>query len=262
MKESDYKTEKNIEVVCLFNDRELLEGCLLSSPDLGSDRKVTTIRGDKSASELYSRFLMNSTADYVVLCHQDVYFPKGWFDSALKTIHLVETNYETFGIIGIAGCNTNGEFRGTLWSNGIDRMLNEGPATPELAQSLDEVVIIVNRRAGQIFDENFPGYHLYATDAVQNCRKQGFECFVANLPIIHMDTKKLGLGKSYWRSYKYLSKKWQSILPIRTPINEVTKYGFPFFLREVRMLLQTVKPSINEGSLGLNEVISQYFNGR
>jgi hypothetical protein len=113
-------------------------------------------------------------------------------------------------------------------------LIGESFESPVEAQSLDELVLIVNTRHGYKFDENLPGYHLYGTDIVQSGLKSGLNSFIIDAPCIHNDKPKPILGKDYLEAYKYMQNKWRNKLRIYTTVMPLDKTTFHYHLRNLK----------------------------
>lgn len=218
--------------VIAVNDDRILDNNFKKSKYLDQIETII-LKGYNSATKAYNDAIRKTDKNYLIFVHQDVYLPIPWMNDAVNCINTLNETNPNWGVIGVAGVNRNGEIIGKLWSQGIKREIDYGRDFEE-AYSVDEVLIIFNKKSNLEFDENLPGFHLYGTDIVLESVKNGLHNYVIKLPIIHNDKEKYLLDKSYWNSYCYMKKKWFSVLPISTTIVPITKYGLVFFIRQIK----------------------------
>ena len=93
----------DLTIISAVNNDEILRSCLLSSPDIRGASEVILQRGYTSAARAYNAALEKAQTDLVVLAHQDVYLPKGWFDSLQRTLDLLSITDPNWGVLGVWG---------------------------------------------------------------------------------------------------------------------------------------------------------------
>lgn len=215
-------------VIALVNDDASLAHNLETSDLLTRQGVPLHIeRGAASASIGYNAGLDATTAGLVVLAHQDVYFPPGWHVHLARAIADVEQIDPDWAVLAPFGmCAETDAHIGDVWSTGISRRVGERVSAPRAVQSVDELVIVLRRASGLRFDPALPRYHLYGTDLVQMAWAAGKGAYVAALPVVHNDDFKAALGADFTESYAFVRRKWQAVLPLRTPVLWVTKRGF------------------------------------
>jgi hypothetical protein len=92
--------------------------------------------------------------------------------------------------------------------------------------SVDEIVIVLKRSTGLRFDEQLPGFHLYATDVIQQARQQGLKAFVFDGPVVHNSRCNPNVYDRWYRAaYRYMQEKWRDELPLPTCVAPVTRFG-------------------------------------
>ncbi|HVE59668.1 MAG TPA: hypothetical protein VNB22_22850 [Pyrinomonadaceae bacterium] len=225
------------------NDRAVLKRDFMASPDIAAGRYSAALEsGMRSAAATYNALLKKLNTEFAVFAHQDVYFPAGWAELVLDQIDDLNNRGIEWLTLGCAGTGRDGKIAGHVWSSSINRLIGKNFESPVEAQSLDELVLIVNTGHGYKFDENLPGYHLYGTDIVQSGLKSGLKSFVINAPCIHNDKPKPILGRDYLEAYKYMQKKWRSELRIQTTVMPLDKTTFHYHLRNLKQKrLQWIK---------------------
>ncbi|WP_155322049.1 hypothetical protein [Desulfosarcina ovata] len=174
----------------------------------------------------------------MVFAHQDVYFPNGWFSNLSRIIDELNKKDKKWAVLGIIGVDINGAIEGRTWSTGLRKEVGCSLTYPRLVQSIDELVIVINRIAGIVFDEKLPGFHLYGTDIVQTAILNGFSAYVIDNPVIHNSLPIIKLDNGFTKAYRYMKKKWKTILPIKSPVTTITRYGYPLFKKRIRQMLK------------------------
>jgi hypothetical protein len=192
-------------------------------------------RGHRSASQAYNHGLDRTDADIVVFAHQDVYLPAGWDQKLLSAVRMLAHEGRTWGVLGVVGVDRSGAVRGRSWSNGLQRDIDRRVSCPTAVQSLDEIVLVLNRKSGLRFDPEIPGFHLYGTDIAQSALAAGMEAWVFDGPVVHNSLPVTRLDESYRRAYRAMQRKWRSRLPIYTAVAPITRCGWPLFRQAARL---------------------------
>lgn len=231
-------TSKELCFVVAVNDEKIFELNFKRSKNIEGVAFIKQ-KGYCSAAQAYNEAIDHSENEYLVFLHQDVYLPPSWVSNLLYYLNKLNNKNINWGVIGIAGVNKNGEVVGRLWSQGINREINNGNEI-EKVYSLDEVVIVLRKSTGLRFDENLSGFHLYGTDIVMQSAQKEYDNFVIHLPVIHNDKTKYLLDFSYLKAYWYMRNKWYSFLPIPTTCVTITKLCLPFFIRNIKQIKRLV----------------------
>jgi hypothetical protein len=164
--------------------------------------------------------------EYLIFAHQDIYFPTEWFSSVTQTITRLNEIDPQWAVLGLVGVDENGLIQGRTWSTGLKREVGSFLPNPIRVQSIDELVIILNRKSNIVFDAQLPGFHMYGTDIVQIARSKGLSAYVIDAPVIHNSLPVIKLDQHFVTSYGYMQKKWRTILPIKTTVATITHYGW------------------------------------
>ena len=230
-----------ISVVAAVNDECIFEKNLKASNILSNpDVKLFKQLGFSSASLAYNEGLKNSSCEIVIFAHQDVYFPTGWMDQLASNISFLNQSDPEWAVIGVYGVKPSGEHVGQAWSSGLNKLLGKPFNQPELVDSIDELVIILNVNSGLSFDDKLPGFHLYATDIVQSANEVGKKAYVINAPVIHNSNSVLFLDANYYKAYSYLKHKWNKRLPIQNCILTIGGDNIIFWKRRVKDYLKSI----------------------
>ena len=116
---------RRISVAAAVNNHEILESCLARSPDIVSTRCSLAIHeGYPSAAAALNSAIDGSSADVVVLVHQDVYLPKGWIDRVQQHITGIEEQDPSWAVLGVIGLDLRGVLTGRIWSSGLNKELS------------------------------------------------------------------------------------------------------------------------------------------
>lgn len=223
-------------IVVASNDEACLQRNLLVS-DIVARQGVTlhVERGTPSASVAYNRGLDATDAPIVIFAHQDVYFPPGWENllaAAIATMQATDPDWALLAPFGIA--EDTATHRGDVWTTSLSRRVGEAAPIPIMAQSFDELVIVMRRASGLRFDEALPLFHLYGTDIVQTARAAGKGAYIADMPVVHNDGFHDRLRADFAAGYHYVRRKWRARLPLRTPVIWIRWHGLSLPLYRLR----------------------------
>jgi len=156
-----------------------------------------------SAAEALNRGIKRSTAIFLVLCHQDILFPRDWVTRLLDCIKEVEDRAPDWGVIGLAGCSRNGSSSGhVLDPHGKFYY----PPLPRQVQTLDELCLIVRRESGLRFDEHLDHFHLYGADLCLTATTLGMPCFAIDCALEHSSGG--DKGDAWYAQKEKLMQKW------------------------------------------------------
>ncbi|MEM9347212.1 MAG: glycosyltransferase family A protein [Planctomycetota bacterium] len=195
-------------VVTMVNDDEVYELSrqTLQEQHASSEIQWVVVRPDImgcGASEALNAGIEQAQSDWVVLAHQDILYPTGWWGRV--TAQLNSHKGAPIGVAGLVGVDRKGlrhghvlDAHGHLWSSSL----------PESVVSLDEHVLILRKDSGLRFDPELPGFHCYGTDLCLEARSQGFASIAIDAPVIHLSPGKI--DDSYVVTAEWLLNKWRS----------------------------------------------------
>lgn len=148
----------SFSVVIPVTDERQLELNINRSPGLLEieDMEIILVHGAKSAGEAFEQGRKQATREWVVFCHQDVYFPKG--SGILLSNKLAQFDAEKT-IVGFAGLDNKRLPAGLV----VDRDSLFDCAETTTASSMDEFAVVIGRNNAATIDPIF-GWHLWATD--------------------------------------------------------------------------------------------------
>ncbi|MGI3212817.1 hypothetical protein ACROSR_17095 [Roseovarius tibetensis] len=221
--------------IAVVNDMAVLEANLAVSPALVADsERLILLRNQSSASIAYNAGLDATTARICVFAHQDIYLPKGWEGRLAEQVAQLDRFHPDWAVAGLFGVDCDNVHVGRVWDGGLDKELGRSFERPVDIQSIDELIIILNRDKKIRFDCSLPSFHLYGTDIVQTALSAGYGAFVIHAPVIHNSVLVAGLHGGFMRAYDYMRNKWWSYLPITTPVTRITRSGIAARLKDLR----------------------------
>jgi hypothetical protein len=224
-----------MQIIAAVNHEQTLHANLLRSP-LVAEKGVPVLAewGHANAGAAYNAALAHAQAEFLAFVHQDVYLPAGW-DLRLRTaIEQLENMQAPWAVLGVWGITNAGQFCGNAWCTGGNHHHAGLPGLHEVA-SIDEIVIVLKRSTGLRFDQDLPGYHLYATDIVLEARRRGLKSLVFDGPVIHNSrANPQPLDRHYWAAYRYMQRKWAAQLPLPTCVVPVTRSAWPLWKQWTR----------------------------
>ena len=228
--------------IAAVNDTAVLEANLRASPAIATDSgRLIVLRDQPSASIAYNTGLETTAARICVFAHQDVYLPFGWEKLLAKRVAELDSLDPNWALAGLAGIDLNGNFAGRCWSTGLGREFGVQFDDPVPVQSLDELLIVLNRKSGIRFDPGLPSFHLYATDIVQTALSSGKGAYVIDAPVVHNSVPTPTLRGGYMQAYDYMRRKWRDRLPIITLVTRITRLGWNLRILHMRLFWFSAK---------------------
>lgn len=215
-------TQKRMSfVVCVNDESQFMENLAASPCFLGPDpEELIVVRGAPSAAEGLAAGIERVHNDIVVLVHQDVYLPDGWVTRFFHQWELAEHTFGEIGVAGVYGVSYSGGAPGGTdrFGHVVDRqhLLWESPKMPASVESLDEVVLAVNRRTTLRLDPAL-GFHLYGSDLALQARKAGLAAVVLDATCFHNSRTTEKLPAAFHQSAATFRQKWEMSLPLATP---------------------------------------------
>jgi hypothetical protein len=201
-----------ISVICVFNNREILESCLLKS--LSKEENTfdlvlvdNTEKAFSSAASALNYGAQKAKGNFLAFVHQDVVFGEKFSLSEL------ENQMDALPVGSIAGAAGRADEEGvmTCITHG-DPPVQAGSIFvdgPEICQTLDEVFVVVPRETFDRirFDERIcTGWHLYAVDFCLSAINQSCLSFVVPVDLHHLSPG-LSMDDSYYTILKRVAYK-------------------------------------------------------
>lgn len=228
-----------LAVAAAVNDQKVLSQCLAASPDIASGAvTLRTYEGFPSAGAAYNQALEETDAEILILAHQDVYLPHGYFgllDPLLRALDHIDPDW---AVAGVVGADAEGILHGRVWSSGLGKLVGREGHLPAQVETLDEMILIMRIRARLRFDEKLPGFHLYGADIIQIAASAGRTAWVVDAPAVHHSRPVLNLGGGYSRAWHYMRRKWRARLPIRNLVCPLTLSPWTLWSRDLRLRIR------------------------
>jgi GT2 family glycosyltransferase len=214
-------------LIVAVNHEEILRGTLLKSPEIDDRCQVLLKRGYSTAGKAYNAGIAEAKNEILVFAHQDVYLPQGWLNRLRRSVAQLDDRDPNWGVLGAWGVAKSSEFAGHVYSTGLRRTLGAPFDQPIECFTLDEMILIMRRSSGLMFDEQLPAFHLYGTDICLEARGRSLKSYLISAFCIHNSNGLVSLPKAFWKAYLYLRRKWWKQLPIATPCTTITRWCGP-----------------------------------
>lgn len=191
---------KPFDVVIPVNNQKQFDRNIGCSPGLTeANANVIVIKDALNASDALEKGRLAAQHDWVILCHQDVYFPKGSGQLISEILCKVDDEVE---VIGFAGIDVNGDRAGLV----IDRVRPFSYPESDSAVSVDEFAVAI-RTKGFSLDPAF-GWHLWATDLCLRINKDtGKKVHIVRVPLFHNSYNQNKIPADFSKSVQVLEKK-------------------------------------------------------
>lgn len=201
-----------LSIICVYNDRNVLEKCLLDSLKVQNKEYElilidNTLGSFDSAAKALNYGAKKSKEEYLMFIHQDFKFDsRTWLEEVENYLN----NLDNFGVAGVAGkksrkCISN-------IKEGVPPVLAGSIqiTVPKEVMTIDECVIIIPKKLFNItqFDEVCcDDWHLYATDYCLTVKIAGFKVYVLPMDGYHTSPGNSFSAETYYPILKKLVKK-------------------------------------------------------
>lgn len=179
---------------------------------------VVPVAGAGSAAEALEIGKAHAKHDWIVFCHQDVYFPRGsgyLISGLLSSIADSERSGRLIGFAGlIADLQGQARYAGLV----IDRVARfDHCIAGGGVVSLDEFAIVLSRHSRHRIDGTL-GWHGWATDLCLTAAREGWGAGVTveRVPLYHNSFNDSKLPEAFHASIRKLQDKFPEIHQIRT----------------------------------------------
>jgi hypothetical protein len=208
---------------------------ILKSPGLAEvNAQVLLCRGSNSAADAFQWGVSHAISPWLILCHQDVYFPKGCGRMIARILSEVSESEAPRTILGFAGLTveqTTTQLQLAKTGLLVDRVnLFDHPASNS-AITIDELAVVLHRNSRYRIDPRL-GWHLWATDL---CLQAIFDekptrARVLRVPLFHNSLNDGSLPSPFFESARGLALKYPQLACIPTlcgvlPGLQVTRPG-------------------------------------
>ena len=145
-----------------------------------------------------------ATSDLVVFCHEDVVFPADWLAYVRRAVAAVRALGAPWAVLGPMGRAGKRFFGCASGSDGVEARFGPLPAAVD---TLDELCLVVDRRAPLRFDEALGGFHLYGVDLCLAAAEAGYTSYAIEAPCRH-DSMTRHRPPEYHEIKRRLQRKW------------------------------------------------------
>ena len=203
-----------VSIICVFNNRKILENYLLKSLKIQKEVEYELILIDNtnntfnSASSALNFGGKKAQGDFLIFVHQDISFKEEY---TLK--NFVDKLYRyPNSIVGMAGMLDEGVI--TKIKHGKENKYagTINSFTPQEVQSVDECIFSIPKK---IFNENYfneeiiKGWHLYAVEYSVRLANKGIKTFVVDVEGIYHLSPGYSMNNSYYKILKKILKKYK-----------------------------------------------------
>jgi hypothetical protein len=135
-----------------------------------------------SAYEAIAGFLKQSSAQYIILVHQDVRCIDNK-EILVGCLNKLTNLDKRWAICGNAG--SKGYHKEIFYLNNAGKK-KITPGLPALVTSLDENLLVINRNTNLTLSADLTGFHLYGTDLCLIADFLGYSCYVIPFMVEHL----------------------------------------------------------------------------
>jgi len=228
-------------IVSAVNNDSVLNSCLLASPGIGDKCDVILQRSYSDASIAYNEAISRAKTNLVIFAHQDVFFPEGWLERLGGIIADLEKSDPNWGVLGVWGVSENGVPSGHVYCMATGRILGHDNTPPTPVMTLDEVILIVKKSSGLLFDSKLKGFHFYGTDICLEAKSKGMRSYSISSLCIHNTNGYKYLPYAFWANYLFIRRKWKSQLPIHTSCTIITRWCLPVIVWNIRRVIMQIR---------------------
>jgi hypothetical protein len=234
-----------ISIVCVYNNREILDKFLLKSlKSQSADYELilmdNTNKKFKSAAEALNEGSKKSHGDYLMFVHQDIDLKSSkWLENTENTLN----SLEMLGIAGVAGISPwDEDEKISNIKQGIppQKISNNIIKTPQMVQTVDECLFIIPKSVFGILEfdkEVCSEWHLYAVDYCLSIKNKGFNVFVIPADIYHSSPGDSMSEQYYITLKKILKKHKRNHKVVFTTMGGWTSL-YPLYIQKTRPLLK------------------------
>ena len=204
------------DVVVPTNHERQLRVNVEQSPGLQEvQARIISYRHATNPAQALEGAMPQVQRDWVLLCHQDVYFPAGFgeqLNAVLASIPRQEHARTLLGFIGMGVSEQAIAPAGFV----VDRLHQANHQAANAAMSLDELAIVVSRDTLHRIDPEI-GWHLWATDlCLTAVYRHQVLARIVKLPLFHNSHTGWQLPAAFVDSAEYLMRKHSESGPIHT----------------------------------------------
>jgi hypothetical protein len=208
----------NFDVVVPTTDEHQLRVHVEASPGLREvGATIVSCRGAAHPADALALARAQTQSPWVLLCHQDVYFPEGFGHRLNALLAGIAEPDRARTLIGFIGMGVDRQTQASEPAGFvIDRLHRADHGESACAVSLDELAIVIARDSLLTIDPAL-GWHLWATDLCLSaiCDHRVFPRIV-RMPLFHNSRTGWHNPAGFEASARTLQHKWAGFGPIHT----------------------------------------------
>lgn len=205
-------------VVVPTTEERQLRANVEASPGLAEvQARIVSCRQALNPAQALSQSLPHCDTDWVLLAHQDVYFPQGFGEQLNAVLAAIPPEQRRQTLIGFVGMGVHPDTHQPVAAGHvIDRLHQADHAGSDSALSLDEVAVVLSRDSLHQIDPD-QGWHLWATDLCLTAIAQ-HRVFprIVRLPLFHNSRTGWSLPQAFVQAGERLLAKHPGFVPIHT----------------------------------------------
>lgn len=175
---------------------------VLQSPGLREvDARIVSVREAANPAQALERALPQCEQDWVLLCHQDVYFADGFGHRLNALLSAIPAEERDRTLLGFVGVGVNAAADGVEPAGFvIDRMARADHPASDKVMSIDELAIVVSRQSVHRIDPSI-GWHLWATElCLTSIAEHKVFPRIVRLPLFHNSLNDFSLPAAFHES--------------------------------------------------------------
>jgi len=233
-----------ISVIVPTNHKTQLELNLLRSPGLHEiNAEFIICESATSAADAFSSGAVRAHGEWLLFCHQDVYFPAGTGFRLVTELEKIAPSRAKETLIGFAGLAIDD--KGNISKSGlvIDRTAKFDYRESDRIISLDEMAVVTSRDSAYRLDPAL-GWHLWATDlclsGILNDRPQYARTL--RIPVFHNSFYDNHLPPAFHESAAILAEKYPKLPILWSVCKKIYQPGRPVARRINRLRYRNAAP--------------------
>jgi hypothetical protein len=197
--------ENNINEKVLFItasiDFNVLYNNLLQS-NIFLKHKLIVIHNNKITESFNNILTSNFNENILCFIHSDVYLPNSFeyeLYNSLQKLNNIDSNWALCGVAG----KKNHTFVGHVLDRGNE--IGCKIHTPYKVNTLDEMLIIINKKANLIFDLNLNYHHHWGLDLCLQAKEKNLNVYIIEAYCQH-NSKTVDLDSNFYKEIQYIQK--------------------------------------------------------
>lgn len=179
--------------------------------------RIISYRHAATPAEVVEESRQHVHSDWILLCHQDIYFPKGFGQRLNALLASIPAEQRASTLLGFVGMGINRQTEQPEPAGFvIDRVNCADHPASDAVVSIDELAIVIARDSIHQIDPHI-GWHLWATDLCLTsiCTHRVFPR-IERLPVFHNTQSGWQLPEAFFDSAEYILQKHSAFSTIHS----------------------------------------------